>query len=271
MTVENFETIAKKIKDQGESFYLHVMGEPTSHPQFWQILEICQKYNMKVNITTNGTLLDKTGDDIINSDVHMVSVSLHSFEANNINADMRRYLDKIMLFCRKCLNSGTICELRLWNFDRQSVYDKNALNGQIIEYIQNSLDLEFDLAQAVEQNLIEGQKGNSRKYNFRLKDNIFLGMAEHFEWPGMEKPRLYEKGFCYGLRNQIAILAGGQVVPCCLDSEGNMELGNIYQNSLEEIVASDRAMTIYNGFTNGKATEVLCRTCGYMNKFAKKK
>ncbi len=271
MSVDEFESIVNKTKVQGENFYLHVMGEPTAHPDFAKILQICKDNNIQTNITTNGTLLHKTGDVILSNNVRSVSVSLHSFEANTLNSDMKEYLDKVMDFCKKSLGGKTVVELRLWNFDRESIYDKNRLNGQIIDYLQGNLELDFDLPQAMEQKFDEMETSNSRKFNFRLKDRVFLGMAQHFEWPDINKCEIYTEGFCYGLRNQIAILANGDVVPCCLDCDGNMVLGNIHQNSLQQIFESDRAVAIYNGFTHRKAIEPLCRTCGYMKMYDRKK
>ncbi len=271
MTVDEFTHIINSTKVHGENFYLHVMGEPTAHPHFAKFLKICKDNGVKVNITTNGTLLDRVGDSIIENLPRSVSVSMHSFEANSLNKDMIAYLDKIMDFCKKSIGSGITVELRLWNFDRESIYDKNQLNGQIVDYLEENLSLDFDLRQAMARKFDEMETSHTRKFNFRLKDRIFLGMAQHFDWPDINKEERYFDGFCYGLRNQIAILAGGDVVPCCLDSEGNIVLGNIHEKSLQEIFDSQRAQALYTGFTHRKAVEPLCQTCGYMKMYDKKK
>ncbi len=271
MSVEEFTHIINSTKAHGENFYLHVMGEPTAHPHFADFLKICKENGVKVNITTNGTLLHRVGDAIIENTVRSVSVSMHSFEANELNKDMKDYLDKIMDFCKKSIGSDVTVELRLWNFDRESIYDKNQLNGQIVDYLESNLELDFDLRQTMSEKFSEMETSNSRKFNFRLKDRIFLGMAQHFDWPDITKEERHCDGFCYGLRNQIAILASGDVVPCCLDSEGNIALGNIHENTLQEIFDCERAQAIYTGFTHRKAVEPLCQTCGYMKMYDKNK
>lgn len=271
MSADEFSDIIQKTKAHGENFYLHVMGEPTAHPQFEKILSVCKENSIKTNITTNGTLLDKTGDAILESNVRNVSVSLHSFEANTLNADMKNYLDKVMEFCRKSFGGQTTVELRLWNFDRESMYDKNKLNGQIVDYLEKELCLDFDLVKAMEEKFEEMETSRSRKFNFLLKDRVFLGMAQHFEWPDLTKEEKYTDGFCYGLRNQIAILANGDTVPCCLDSDGNAVLGNIHSQSLQEIFDGEMSQAIYTGFTHRKAVAPLCRTCGYMKMYDKAK
>ena len=270
MSAAEFETVAEKVQGRAQNFYLHVMGEPTAHPHLDQILSICRKYNMTVNITTNGTLLDRVGDLLIKSGVRSVSVSLHSFEANTLTKSMADYLDTVIGFCKKALGRKTVVELRLWNFDLDSIYDKNMLNRQILDYLQARLQPENPIFDSVEKTLIDMRSSNQRKFNIRIKDNIFLGMAEHFDWPDINKTDRFCDGFCYGLRNQVAVLADGTVVPCCLDSEGVINLGNIFERDLDEIINSDRAKRIYDGFSQRKATEPLCQTCGYMKMHLKK-
>ena len=78
-----------------------------------------------------------------------------------------------------------------------------------------------------------------------------------------------ESVFCYGLRDQFGVLSDGSVVPCCLDHDGDITLGNILDTdaSLEEILSSERAQKIKNGFTRRYASEELCRRCGYAQRF----
>ena len=271
MSPENFKAVLAQVSPRADNIYLHLMGEPTSHPQFQEILHLCCENNIKTNITTNGTLLPAKGPLLLESSVRMVSVSLHSFEANSLEGDMRTYLDGVLDFCKKALESKTIVELRLWNMDSASLYDKNRLNGQIISYLQGFFNLDFDLAKALEDKFAVGSLSNSRKHNLKLIDNIYLGMAEHFDWPDITKPAIEAcTGFCYGLRNQIGVLVNGDVVPCCLDSEGNLVLGNIFKTDLEDILQGERARKIFDGFSERKAVEPLCKTCGYMKKFDQK-
>ena len=149
---------------------------------------------------------------------------------------------------------------------RESLADKDSFNYQITEFLRENLELDYDIYDKINETFFSMEQ--NRKKNFRLKENIFLGMSEQFSWPSLDaSPNEVCKGFCYGLRNQIAILADGTVVPCCLDSNGDMALGNIFCDDMENIVNSPRAKSIYNGFTNHKAVEPLCQSCGYMKKY----
>lgn len=270
MSAKNFEKAVNMLCSMGENFYLHIMGEPTSHSEFSKILDICSKYKIQTNITTNGTLLSKCGDMLLEKQVRNVSISLHSFEANKINRSLQSYLDDVLDFCKKALGKKTIIELRLWNMSKSSLSDSDSFNRKIIDYIKESLALDFDIYSQLDK-ILFSMEGN-RKKNTQLKENIFLGMSEQFAWPSLDlSPNSVCKGFCYGLRNQIAVLCDGTVVPCCLDSQGDMALGNIFNDSIQNILNSDRAKKIYNGFTNHKAVEPLCQSCGYMKKYLKYK
>jgi radical SAM protein with 4Fe4S-binding SPASM domain len=76
-----------------------------------------------------------------------------------------------------------------------------------------------------------------------------------------------EAGKCFGLRNQIAILVNGDVVPCCLDHEGDIKLGNIFYDDLDEIINKERCKSIINGFQSHKLVEPLCKRCGFRSRF----
>ena len=266
MSAQQFEAVIQKTYQHGENFYLHLMGEPLGHPQFKEILDICEKYNIQTNITTNGTLLKKRCDDILNHNVRSVCISLHSFGANRMNVSLQQYLEDINDFCSKALGKKTTIELRLWNMNSKSLADSDGLNCKIIDFFNSRLKPDFDIFAQLENTFFSMEK--NRKKNFRIKENIFIGMAEQFSWPNIENsPNEVCEGFCYGLRNQIAVLSDGTVVPCCLDSNGDMALGNIFEQELEEICNSTKSREIYNGFTNMKAVEPLCQSCGYMKKY----
>ena len=253
MTADEFLQIAKKVQGFSQNYCLHVLGEPLIHPQLSEILDICEKYSMPVNITTNGTLLKDNSAMLLSKPaLKKVSISLHSFEGCG-GSDIQNYLCDCVDFAKKCIASEKICVLRLWNLDGAFSKGENTLNDDIIAMLKADFKDEW-----------------KKCFNgYKLKEYLFLEWGEKFEWPDMSAPDYGERGFCYGLRSQIAILCDGTVVPCCLDSDGNIPLGNIYESELTDILSSPRAEAINRGFTARKITEPLCRRCGYANRFKK--
>ena len=208
----------------------------------------------KVTLTTNGTLLPRRGELLLQSPaVHRVSISLHSFEGNESGGDMGAYLDGCFAFARQAAEAGKRCALRLWNLDGAETAGANRQNGAILER----------MAQTFPRPWKEGWQGVT------VAPNIFLEWGERFQWPDLEAGEYAGRAFCRGLRDQVGVLWDGTVVPCCLDHEGDIPLGNLYDGSLEDILSSPRARAIYNGFSQGRAAEALCRRCGYRRRFSK--
>lgn len=257
LSVEQFETIMQKLEGHSEHIYLHVKGEPLLHKQFEDILGLCTKYKKKVNITTNGLLLDKHGDTILrNPSVRLVNLSLQSYEEDNGQAHQQAYLDKVLSFVKKGIDTSNILfEFRLWNFeDENSQSNGEAENLQILKYVEKFLDLKIPVT-------TQNTKGNSGR------SQVYISKGVEFQWPSLDNDFVSTSGTCYGLRRQIAILSNGDVVPCCLDAEGVVKLGNIFESEFEEIVMSEQSVKIRTGLENNKIIEPLCQRCGYREQY----
>ena len=253
MSPEEFRTLAEKIRPHSRYLYLHLMGEPMLHPQLDRILKIAEELDFILMITTNGTLLPQREELLCSCPViKKISVSLHSFEGNEgHNTSMTEYLDGCLRFAAHAARSGKRCGLRLWNLDGAETQGANSQNG----FILDRMALHFP------------KPWKETWSGATLAPNIYLEWGEKFEWPDLNHGEGGGTGFCYGLRDHVGVLCDGTVVPCCLDHEGDIPLGNLFEQSLQEIMDTPRARAIYNGFSNRKVTEELCRTCGYMRRF----
>lgn len=251
---EKFAHILEQVRPHTDYIYLHLLGEPTMHPQLETFLSMSHAHNLQVNLTTNGTLLESVQEVLLNAKaLRQVNISLHSFESNETNVEMAAYISSITAFINEATTrSNTIVSLRLWNMDSDALKGNHALNEGIMRQLEEELALDFSIMEALQH-----------KRGIKLKEGVYLNMAEKFEWPDKDKVAVQEEVFCYGLRDQIGILVDGTVVPCCLDNEGHLSLGNIFTTPLKEIIASERSQRIYNGFSNRRATEHLCKTCYY--------
>lgn len=256
LTLEQFRILAGRLRPHTQYLYLHLMGEPLLHPHLEQLLETGEELGFRIMITTNGTLLSKWGELLCSSPaVHRVSISLHSFEGNEGgDEDLGGYLDGCFAFAQQAAEAGKRCALRLWNLDGAETEGANAQNEAILEHMARYFPRPWK----------EGWQGVT------LAPNVYLEWGERFEWPDLEAGAYEGRAFCRGLRDQVGVLWDGTVVPCCLDHEGDIPLGNLYDQSLEEILESPRARAIYEGFSQGRAAEELCRKCGYARRFVSK-
>ena len=246
MTVAEFSTLMPKLRPYADFLYFHLMGEPLLHPHLAEFLEIAGEWGFQVILTTNGTLLEKQQEILLNTPaLHKVNISLHAFEANDLDVPFEDYLSGCFRFGKTAEGSKLIV-YRLWNKG-----GADELNRKIL----NTMEAFFPAPWTPNR---QGQ---------RIGERIFLEYGDKFDWPDLTAPEGDTRVFCYGLRDQIGVLCDGTVVPCCLDHEGDLALGNLFSEDIDTILANPRAQAIYNGFTIKNAAEELCRKCGYARRF----
>ena len=246
LTLEEFTALANRLRGRAEYLYFHLMGEPLLHPLLPDFLQIAGGLGFRVMITTNGTLLPEKGQILCESPALLkVNVSLQSFEANE-GGRLRDYLDGCIAFAERANAAGKRCEFRLWN---KNGLDR--LNPEIVSRLEAAFPRPWTRSR-------EGWK---------LRENLWLEPGERFDWPDPAADDRGERCFCYGLRDQIGVLCDGTVVPCCLDRDGSIALGNLFGQELDEILDSPRAQAVRAGFSERRAVETLCRRCGYARRF----
>ncbi len=241
LTPAEFDLLTDKLRGKIKFLYFHLMGEPLLHRHLPEFICVAREKGFIPVLTTNGTLLSRA-QAVIEARPYKMQVSLHSHEGNG-RENLEQYVDETMRFTVEAAAKGVIMVLRLWN---QGGYDKE--NERLLDMVAGYFPRPWSACQN----------------GWRLADNVFIEYGRMFEWPQDEKNgNGVNDAFCYALRNQIGVLVDGTVVPCCLDSAGTLALGNLFEQNLDEVLASPRARAIYDGFTQHKAVEPLCRHCGY--------
>ena len=246
LTEEAFSALLPKLRPWSDFLYFHLMGEPLCHPKLERFLTLSGEAGFRVILTTNGTLLKKQQDVLRHSPaLHKINISLHAFEANDLSVPFETYLHDCFAF-GKAMEGQKLVVYRLWNHG-----GADARNAEIL----SAMETFFPKPWAEERRGI------------RIGQRVYLEYGDKFDWPDLSAPDGGEQVFCYGLRDQIGVLWDGTVVPCCLDHEGDLALGNLFTEDLTQILESPRAKAIYEGFRNKKAAEELCRKCGYARRF----
>ncbi len=247
MNREEFLKLLPKLRPYTDFLYFHLMGEPLCHPELESFLSLAHDAGFRVILTTNGTLLTRQQEILLAAPaLHKVNVSLHAFEANDLAISFESYLEQCFSF-GQAAQGKKLVSYRLWNHGGQ-----DSKNQEIL----SSMEAHFPLP------WVKERRGT------RIGNRIYLEYGDKFDWPDLSAPEGSHRIFCYGLRDQLGVLCDGTVVPCCLDHEGNISLGNLFEQDLEEILNSLRAKAIYDGFSQGKAAEELCRKCGYARRFS---
>lgn len=261
LSTDDFRKVLKQVLPYTEQICLHLMGEPLAHPEFPKILKICEEEGAVIHLTTNGTFLSKYGFDTFlkSKAIRQINFSLHSFKDNFPGQDMRPYLYDILQFSKDALTEKPelYINYRLWNL-LQTTEMKNEnqdIIDHVCEFFQVPLNERIDV-------------GFKKSKN--ITGRLYFHFDSRFEWPNYGDPDRGDKGFCHALSQQIGIHADGTVVPCCLDKEAGIPLGNVLKDSFESILGSERLTKMRDGFKKQILTEELCRKCTYIKRFDKK-
>lgn len=251
MTEEEFCTLADKLCGKVKYLYFHLMGEPTLHPLLSRFIRLARERGFLPIITTNGSLLGERGEELLLNLPYKISISLHAPAANPTFAD-EGYIDNCIAFAKAASKNGCFVAMRLWN--RGSGDD----NSDVLRRLHEAFPDEW----------VPVRGGES----LRMATHLFLEWGDRFEWPDPTAAPLPENDriFCYALRDHAGVLCDGTVVPCCLDADGNMALGNLFDAELEDILASPRAKAIRDAFSCRRAAEDMCKSCGFATRFARK-
>lgn len=247
MSLEEFEEILNKIKGYTNYIYLHVKGEPLLHPNVIEMITLAQKYDIKVNLTTNATLFETIAKELGKcSNLNKINFSLHS--ENN----KKDYLESIFENI-KYLSPKTTVIYRLWTLNNNELDPKST---KIVEKIKNYYNLSPEDVERIKN-----------ENNIKISSTIYVDKDNEFTWPTINSHK--SCGYCYALKTHIAILVDGTVVPCCLDSEGIINLGNIFKEDLETIIKKERYQQLQKSFQDRNPKEELCKSCTFKERLHK--
>lgn len=246
MKLSEFQIVLNNIKNYTREIYLHVKGEPLLCNEIDQFIAKAHDEKINVNITTNGRLLLQKYDKLIQKQVKRFNVSMHSFYPLD-KEELYRMLNDLYLFITKYhqIYPNTFFSLRLWANTNKKISQNN---DQIVSYLQKIFNCD-------------------KIINNRLKNYVILSHDEEFVWPSLDSSFYETIGSCRGGRDQLAILVDGTVCICCLDSKGTSNLGNIYKESLKEILSKPKYIEAVKGFQNNKLQLSICRHCSYRKRF----
>jgi len=247
MSLSEIEEVLIKLKCTGAHIYPHIKGEPLMHPHFKEFALLTKKYGYSLNVTTNGVFLDRHRDTLLTLP-RQVNISVHALTDGQIK-DKEEYLAKLLCFVKLAQNKKSPnVSLRFWTEKKEELSDETY---ELINYFARAFNKELP------------KKITKGRNTLKLSDNIYISLMNKFEWPDKEATKERSIGSCLGGREMLGILADGTVVPCCLDGNGEINLGNIFNENLENILKKERYLKLNAGFTGGCISEELCRKCTF--------
>ena len=234
LSIDDFKIILNKIKPYTKYLYLHVLGEPLLHKDINEFIKLAKENKFYINLTSNGYLINN-----LKETVRQINISLHSYN-EMYNKNLVDYLTDIYNYCIKnCHN--TYINYRMWASSKYK--------DEIIKFLESKYNVTI----------------NEKLNNIKLADNVFLNFDTEFIWPENNKGSKEYKGKCYALKDHIAILSDGTVVPCCLDGGGKIVLGNILKDDFDKILESEKTKKLDSELRCGIRNNELCKKCNFLD------
>lgn len=257
MGLDFFESIISQAKKYTKEIACHVVGDPLTQSNLHAYLDIIHKYGLKAILTTSGYFLKKHSyDTLFHPCVKQINISLNSFNKNDTSITFEQYMKPVLKLCKEKLKreENLFINLRVWNLDE--MMSEHSFNSTLFETLGITFGIPLDLKTIYTE----------RPKSLRLASKVLLHFDNYFEWPSL-KNKNYGNGTCQGLQSHVAILASGKVIPCCLDCDGVIELGDLHNESLTMVLNAQRAKAMLEGFGEDKAIEELCQKCSYKERF----
>ncbi|MDD3342415.1 MAG: radical SAM/SPASM domain-containing protein [Sulfurospirillaceae bacterium] len=259
MSLAFFETILIQLQPYTKELAYHIVGDPLTLSNLDAYLNLTYQYGFKVALTTSGYFLGKRDLNLLlHPTIQQVNISLNSYNKNSMPLSFEEYMRPILELCKlkQTMRKELFINLRIWNMD-ETQSEKN-FNATLFSLLEKTFHIPLPLDAIYKE----------RPKSIRLEEKTLLHFDNYFEWPSLDSHD-YSEGTCQGLRSHFGILSNGVVVPCCLDKDGIIELGNLHVSSLDEILHFPRTNAIIRGFKAHKAVEILCQKCHYKDRFKK--
>nr|WP_264291028.1 radical SAM/SPASM domain-containing protein [Aliarcobacter butzleri] len=260
MTLDKFDKLNLELKEFTTELAYYIVGDPLVLSNLDEYLNISLKHNLKVNITTTANNINKKHyETLLNPTIKQINFSINSYNANSHKKSLDEYLEPIIEFVKFAQKQKHeyFINFRIWNLDEEN--SAKEFNLKVFNKINEAFDTNIDIEDVYK----------NRPKNIRIDRKIFFNFDEYFNWPNLENKEVSKTGFCYGLDSHFGVLSNGDVVPCCLDKDAIINLGNIEDNSLKNILTSKRVKDIQNGFKKNILVEELCQKCEYRTRFDK--
>ena len=239
--------LAEKIISDSADFgiqevMLTFQGEPLLHPQFVNFVELVKDHNMKAVLFTNGLLLSaEKSTSIIRAGLHSIRFSVDGasqdvYQLNRVGGKFEKVYRNMAEF------------IQIKNEENSPIY----VMWQFIAMRNNEHEIEKarEMAEAI------GIPFFVKTFAESIPD--LAPVTPEYQRKPLVKP-------CLDIYRNIFCFWDGSVVPCCFDLRGKELMGNLNENTLEEIWNGPRYVEfrrLLSGVSDNPEKEPeLCKSC----------
>ena len=223
-------------------------GEPLLYKGIFDLIRLIKTYGMSPHITTNGSLVDNSFEEIIDSGLDSMSFSVDGYgdthdrlrgvkgSFDNIERVMTRLDEssKVLLFINMVVTRFNVKEiLKVYEFARSH-------RATFFFWPVNDVEMLYmDEANREEYLFAVKSICDREGYNENMRRFLEMGIDYH-----IGKIRRFR---CPAFFSTVNINFDGEVMPCCVWGAKELSAGNIKENGLIDILGSEKAKDIVKG------------------------
>lgn len=254
------ENVLESCNNKVHTICFHALGEPLMHPGIFALVKKCSDVGINTVFSTNGMLIHQYIDQIFDSGLNKISVSLDGVEKSDyekyrIGGNFNKVLDNIKLLIeQKKQRQAPTPEIDVktimfsYNEDRKE---------EVVAFLNHLQDLGADSIRLKQPNYWYFQTKSAAVEKFLTEVEPEDKEREYSRLREPEKLYRHQK-ICPLLLNGY-VWCDGNVVACCMDHMGKTAFGNLNESSFAEIWSSAKHREIIQLFMEGNLD--ICNNC----------
>ncbi len=273
------EIVKERITD---TVSFHLLGEPLLHPGIFDAVVYAKKHGLRVELTTNGSLLtEKNVSKIIDSDIDQITISMQTNNcdhhlARNTEIPFNEYYQKILKAIQMMKQTSNAIEIQvsLMNTSTGKYFMvdsplaieskgrgfKQELSAVIYD-IYSTLDIKISYDE-IHRKLLKINTDSLKIIKIDKQISVFIQLFA--DWGNTFTSKKVSPaiiGYCGILLKNIAVLSNGEVTICCVDYDGETSLGNLRTDSLMSLLTSEKVKTLQDGLRKWRFIHPQCQRC----------
>jgi tetratricopeptide (TPR) repeat protein/MoaA/NifB/PqqE/SkfB family radical SAM enzyme len=270
---------------------LHLMGEPTLHPELIEILKFGASKNVKTDLVTNiSTLVDKNVPKILDAlygtitASHMTPTEETYHFRGKVGLSWERYINSLRLLVREYMKrlakekstknnitirvmvtQNTASNVNIIGTSNEAGVILKEWNDFVAEVEQELGMIPFERKDHNADDLLRGNNHSSTSYP--LQQGIKLTFWRAFTFANtrvsddFDLKTTRQTSYCSHPFTDVGVLWNGDVTLCCLDHDGELKVGNVRDSSMETVIQSDAAQKLRASMLGDYPLPSICQTC----------
>ena len=243
MDISDYRRVIEEVSQLGiRNVTLYTHGEPLLYPNLPDVVRIAKEKNLTVSISTNGNLLsEELGRELLSAGLDVLRYSVEgasklSYEKIRIGGNFNRLFSNMQQFKK----------LRDRHRSRTAIHLNTVVMAETEHELESFIRLYSPIVDSMHFGLLSNQAGSYRKFDFSSIKSVSNN----------------KKSPCSLLWKTFIVNWDLTASACCIDFHGELQVGNLREESLQEVWLGERYQHFRDLHQRGLYGEMpLCGKC----------